>query len=83
MSLYKLTIIDQITVTELGIVLVRKVTKVMENGKELSRAYQRNSFAPDEDVSEQPANVKAICFAAWTQDIVAAYRDAQVTQASV
>jgi hypothetical protein len=77
MALTKETVVDQITVTENGIVLVREVTRIMEDGVELSKQYHRNSFAPASDVSAQPANVQAICATAWTPEVIAAYEAQQ------
>ena len=74
MSLTKTTAIDQITVTENGIVLYREATRIMEDGKELSKTYHRTSLTPAQDLTGQPANVVAICNAAWTTEVVAAYQ---------
>ena len=65
MALTKEIAVDQITVTENGTVLVREVTRIMEDGKEISKQYHRTSFAPASDVSTQPQNVQDICAAAW------------------
>jgi hypothetical protein len=77
MALEKQVAVDQITVTENGTVLVREVTRIMEDGAEISKQYHRNSFAPASDVSAQPANVQAICAAAWTPEVIAAYEAQQ------
>jgi DNA-binding transcriptional LysR family regulator len=74
MSLTKLTVIDQITVTENGIVLYREATRILEDGVELSKTYHRSSLTPGQDLTGIPANVVAICNAAWTADVVAAYQ---------
>jgi DNA-binding transcriptional LysR family regulator len=74
MSLTKATTIDQITVTESGIVLYREATRIMEDGKELSKTYHRSSLAPSQDLTGVPANVAAICNAAWTPEVIAAYQ---------
>ena len=79
MALTKETVVDQITVTENGIVLVRETTTIKEDGVELSKKYHRTSFAPEQDLTDQPANVAAICNAAWTPEVIAAYK-AQVQQ---
>jgi len=79
MALTKETVVDQITVTENGIVLVREVTRIMEDGNELSKQYHRSSFVPSSDVSAQPQNVQDICNVAWTTEIVSAYQ-AQIAQ---
>ena len=77
MALTKETAVDQITVTENGIVLVRETTIIKEDGVEISKKYHRSSFAPADDVSAQPANVQAICQAAWTPEVIAAYKAQQ------
>ena len=77
MSLTKQTVIDQITVTENGIILYREATRIMENGVQLSQTYHRSSLTPAQDLTGIPANVVAICNAAWTAEVVAAYQAAQ------
>lgn len=77
MALTKEVAVDQITVTENGIVLVRETTTIKEDGVEISKKYHRSSFVPEQDVSGQPANVQAICQAAWTPEVIAAYKAQQ------
>jgi len=77
MSLTKQAVIDQITVTENGIILYREATRIMEDGVQLSQTYHRSSLTPGQDLTGVPANVVAICNAAWTADVVAAYQAAQ------
>ena len=74
MALTKEVAVDQITVTENGIVLYREATRIMEDGNELSKTYHRTSLTPGQDLTGQPANVTAICNAAWTAEVVAAYQ---------
>ena len=73
MEITKTTNIDQITVTENGIVLYREATRVMEDGNELSKTFHRTSLTPGQDLIGQPANVVAICNVAWTAEVIAAY----------
>jgi len=77
MSLTKETVIDQITVNENGSVLYREATRIMEDGNQISQTYHRNSLTPTQDLTGVPANVVAICNAAWTAEVVAAYQAAQ------
>ena len=77
MSLIKITNIDQITVTENGTVLYREATRIMEDGKELSKTYNRSTLIPAQDLTGVPANVVAICNVAWTEAVVSAYQAAQ------
>jgi len=74
MSLSKESKIDQVTVTENGVVLFREATRVLENGVELSKTYHRSSLTPGQDLTGVPDNVVAICNAAWTPEVVAAYQ---------
>jgi len=77
MSLTKTTTVDQITVTENGIILYREATRIIEDGKEISKTYCRNSLTPGQDLTGVPANVVAHCNTAWTADVVAAYQASQ------
>jgi hypothetical protein len=79
MAITKETVVDQITVTENGIVLYREATRIMEDGNQLSQTYHRTSLTPAQDLTGQPANVVAICNVAWTPEVVAAYQ-AQVAK---
>jgi len=74
MSLTKTNTIDQITVTENGIILYREVIRIMEDGKEISNTYHRSSLTPAQDLTDIPANVVAICNVAWTAEVIAAYQ---------
>ena len=77
MSLTKTTVVDQITVQENGIILYREATRIIEDGTELAKSYHRNSLIPAQDLTGVPANVVAICNAAWTPEVIAAYQAAQ------
>jgi hypothetical protein len=82
MALTKETVVDQITVTEKGTVLVREVTRIMEDGKQLSQTYHRTSLTPAQNLTGQPANVVAICNAAWTPEVRQAYETFKAEQAN-
>jgi hypothetical protein len=77
MSITKTTTVDQITVTENGVVLYREATRIMEDGKQLSQTYHRSSLTPAQDLTGVPANVVAICNTAWTAEVIAAYQAEQ------
>lgn len=80
MALTKEQVIDKIEVVENGYLLVREVTRILEDGNLLSSTYHRSSFAPGSNVSGQPANVQAIAVAAWTPAVIAAYEAQQAAQ---
>ena len=74
MAITKETVVDQITVTENGIVLYREATRIIEDGKVLTQTYHRTSLTPGQDITGQPDKVVAICNTAWTPEVVAAYQ---------
>ena len=82
MAITKEKVIDQITVTENGIVLYREATRIMEDGEQLSQTYHRTSLTPAQDLTGVPANVVAICNVAWTPEVVAAYQAQVAAQAA-
>ena len=65
-------------------VQVRKATVIKKDDVELTRAYERyvlecgkldaSDNLVDTDLSAEPAEVSAICTAAWTTDVKAAYK---------
>ncbi len=74
MTIAKEVKIDQITVTESGVVLFREATTITEDGNEIAKKYHRTSLTPGQDLTGQPAQVVAICNTAWTPEVVAAYQ---------
>jgi hypothetical protein len=80
MSLTKEQVIDKIEIMENGYLQVRQVTRIIEDGKELSSSFHRWSFAPGSDVSEMPAKVQAIAATTWTAEVVSAYEAQQAAQ---
>ena len=65
-------------------VQVRKATVIKKDGKELTRSFERYVLHPgtldasnnlvDTDLSGEPAEVSAICTAAWTTDVKTAWK---------
>ena len=80
MSLTKTTTVDQVTVCENGIVLYREATRIMEDGNQISQTFHRTSLTPGQSLTGQPANVVAICNAAWTTEVIAAYQEQVAAQ---
>ena len=68
--------IDQIIVVDSGAVMIREATRIFEDGVDLSRTYHRSNLMPGQDLSGVPANVQAICNAAWTPEVIAAFNAA-------
>ena len=78
MALTETKVIDQITVTENGTILYREATRIIKDGEQIAQTYHRSSLEPASDLTGIPANVVAICSAAWTPKVVAAYQASQV-----
>jgi hypothetical protein len=74
MALTETKTVDQITVTENGTVLYREATRILKDGEQIAQTYHRTSLTPGQDLTGQPANVVAICNAAWTDAVVTAYQ---------
>jgi hypothetical protein len=74
MALTETKTIDQITVTENGTVLYREATRIFKDGEQIAQTYHRTSLTPAQDLTGQPANVVAICNAAWTESVISAYQ---------
>jgi hypothetical protein len=75
MAITKQTVVDQITVTESGIVLYREATKIIEDGNVLTQTYHRTSLTPGQDLIGQPEKVVAICNTVWTPEVITAYQE--------
>ena len=78
-TLTETKVIDQITVTENGIVLYREATRILKDGEQIAQTFHRSSLTPGQDLTGQPAQVTAICNVAWTDAVIAAYQ-ARVAQ---
>lgn len=63
-------------------VQVREATVIIEDGKVLTRSFHRFVLHPDSDISGQTAEIQAICNAAWTDEIKAAWTAHQAAQAA-
>jgi hypothetical protein len=78
--LEKVISVDLIEVVENGSIQVRTKTAIKEDGKEISRSFQRHVVAPGADVSGEDAKVQDIASAVHTPEVVAAYILAQQEQ---
>ena len=78
---------DKIEVVNKWNIQVRTATIIKEDGTEISRSYHRHVLQPftstksgdtwthtDTDISKEDADVQAICNAAWTDTVKAAYK---------
>jgi hypothetical protein len=77
----KRTITDKIEIV--GIhrhVQVRTATVIEEDGVELSRSFHRHVVSPTDDYSGETDEVKAVCEAVFTAEVVEAYELSQSAQ---
>ena len=72
---------DKIEVVgEYKAVQVRKALVIKKDGVELQRgSFERYVLHPDSDISGEPAEVSAICNAAWTDEVKEAWKKYQAS----
>ena len=80
MALEKVISVDLIEVVENGTLQVRTKTAIMEDGKQISGAFHRHVVAPGDDYRAEDARVQAICVAVHTDEVIAAYKAAQIKE---
>ena len=80
MSLEKVVKVDLVEIDESGVVQVRTKTAIIENGKQISSSFHRHLVEPGADFSKEDPKVKAICAAAHTPDVVAAWQAAKAAK---
>lgn len=77
MAITKQTTIEEIQVAgEYKQIFVLEVTKILEDGVEISKSNHRTSYLPSEDVSSLDSQIVDIANVVWTQ----AVKDAWQTQ---
>ena len=77
MALEKQIAIDKIEILENGSIQVRQITRIVEDGTELSASYHRWTLNPGDDTTNQEPKVVAIANAVWTSEVIAAYKAQQ------
>ncbi len=83
MSYTEIKAIDKIElVGAYQILQVREASTVKRDGDEIAKTYHRWAFAPGDDLSAMPANVQAIAAAAWTPEVIAAYKEHMTAQST-
>ena len=84
MAIEKQILVDKIEILEMGQVQVRTATKIIEDGKVLTRTFQRHVLEPsindggtwkDTDISGEDEKVQKICNLTWTDDVKTAYQE--------
>jgi len=81
MAIIKETLIGQMEIVgKYKSVQVRTDTIVKEDDLELSRSYHRHVLHPDADITNEHADVQAVCNAVWTQDVKDAWTTFKANQ---
>ena len=69
------TVVDEITVTENGIILYREARRVFENNVIImGPSFHRWSLTPGSDLTGVPAQVAAMAQFVWTPEVIAAWQ---------
>ncbi len=77
MAITKQTTIEEIQVAgEYKQIFVLEVTRILEDGVEISKSNHRTSYLPNEDMSSLDPQIVNIANVVWTQDV----KDAWQTQ---
>lgn len=75
MAIEKVTLVDKIeALIESGVIQVRTVTRVIEDGNVLAQTYHRHTIAPGQDYSNEPNEVQIACQALHTPEKIAEYQ---------
>jgi hypothetical protein len=78
--LEKVILVDRIEIVDSGVVQVRTKTAIMEDGKQISGTFHRDVVAPGDNYSAGDARVQAICAVVHTDEVIAAYKAAQIKE---
>jgi len=62
------------SITELGHIQVRKIIRIMEDGKELSKTYRRHVISPGDNYDDQDERTKILAEVVHTPEVIAAYK---------
>jgi len=78
--LEKQIVVDLIEVVENGCVQVRTKTAIMEDGEQISGSFHRHVVVPGANYGAEDARVQAVCAATHTDEVIAAYKAAQIKE---
>jgi len=77
MALNKISVINQITVTEDNSVQVRRADRILENDVVVAETYHRHVISVGDNYSNEDPRVQAVCAAVHTPEVIAAYQASQ------
>ncbi len=59
------------SITENGHIQVREITRIMEDGKEISKSYHRHVVSPGDNTDSEDERTKAIAEVIHTPEVIA------------
>jgi hypothetical protein len=64
------------------VIQIRRSDIILKDGVAVASSFHRHVVSPGDDVSAEPAEVKACATALWTPEVVTAYAEANPSEAS-
>ena len=77
MALTEDSVVDSIEVLLDGQIQVRTANRVFRDGEEISKTFHRHVVSPGNDLSKEDPRVAAIGATVHTEEVIAAFKDAQ------
>lgn len=74
MSLEKVKVLDQIEIKANGVIFVKELNQIIEDGQIISSIPHRTSYVPGSDISEAIDQVKEAAAIFWTEAVITDYR---------
>jgi len=74
MALTKESIQDKIEVLEDGLIQVRTVTRIIEDGNVIGQSFHRHVIPPGRDLANESGKAREIAQTVHTPEVIAAYQ---------
>ena len=66
------------SITEDGHIQVRQITRIMEDGKELSKAYHRHVVSPGDDTTNEDTRTATLAQVIHTPSVILAHKNKMI-----
>ncbi len=66
------------SITELGQIQIRRIIRILEDSKEISKTYHRHIINPGDNISNQDDRSKLLASVLWTPDVISDYKSVLV-----
>jgi hypothetical protein len=74
MAIEEQSVIDLISVTEIGTVEIRRADRVVRDGEVIANTYHRHTLIPGDSLDGQDDRVVAVAQAVWTPEVLDTYQ---------